>query len=120
MGLIVFFLNTIAKKNFDQIFLGKLKIFEFINWKCIKRVYSLYYTATLNPRLWGFALSNTLNARLSRCPCGPNSNSHTPNVRPNASRWNIGRIGSPPIGAHVGHVDYKLFVSISFGLGSLR
>ena len=37
---------------------------------------------------------------------------------PNASQWNIGCVGSPGIGACVGHVDFMMFVSISFALGS--
>ena len=37
---------------------------------------------------------------------------------PNANRWNIGRVGSPHFGAHVGHGHFMLFVSISFALGS--
>ena len=56
-------------------------------------------------------------------PCGPNAKPHGPNVSPhgpNASRWNIGRIGSPRIGAGVGHVHFKLFMSISFALDSQR
>ena len=39
---------------------------------------------------------------------------------PNASRWNIGRIRSPGIGACVGHVDCMWFVSLSLALGSQR
>ena len=39
---------------------------------------------------------------------------------PNASRWNIGRVGSPRVGAHIGHVHFIFFVSISFTLGSQR
>ena len=39
---------------------------------------------------------------------------------PNATRRNIGRVGSSRIGACVGHVDFMLFVSISFALGSKR
>ena len=35
-------------------------------------------------------------------------------VTPNVSRWNIGGIGSPTRGAGVGHIDFMLFVSISF------
>ena len=35
-----------------------------------------------------------------------------------ASRWNIGCIGSPHIGACIGHVHFMSFVSISFVLGS--
>ena len=31
---------------------------------------------------------------------------------PNASRWNIGCVGSPGVGACVVHVDFMLFVSI--------
>ena len=40
--------------------------------------------------------------------------------KPNAWRWNIGCVGSPWIGAHVGHLHFMLFVSISFALGSQR
>ena len=39
---------------------------------------------------------------------------------PNASQWNIGCVGSPGIGACVGHVHFMLFVPISFALGSQR
>ena len=41
-----------------------------------------------------------------------------PTRNSNASQWNIGCIGSPGIGAHVGHVHFILFVSILFALGS--
>ena len=39
---------------------------------------------------------------------------------PNASRWNIGGVGSPTQSSHVGHVDFMLFVSLSLALGSQR
>ena len=39
-----------------------------------------------------------------------------PTPTPNASRQNIGGVGSPTRGAGVGHVDFMLFVSISFTL----
>ena len=41
-----------------------------------------------------------------------------PTPTPNASRWNIGGIGSPKQNSCVGHVDFMLFVSISFVLVS--
>ena len=50
----------------------------------------------------------------------------TPNVNakicvtPNAIRWNIGGVGTPTRGAGIGHVDFMLFVSISFALVSQR
>ena len=53
-------------------------------------------------------------------PTGSQCKHIIPNATPNASRWNIGCIGSPRVGAHVGHVHFKLFVSISFALGSQR
>ena len=34
----------------------------------------------------------------------------------NASQWNIGCVGSSGVGAGVGHVHFRLFVSISFRL----
>ena len=43
-----------------------------------------------------------------------------PTPTPNASRWNIGGVGSPTRGAGVGHVDFLFFVSISFALGTQR
>ena len=43
-----------------------------------------------------------------------------PRPTPNASRWNIGGVGSPTRGAGVGHVDFMLYVSISFALVSQR
>ena len=43
-----------------------------------------------------------------------------PNVRPNTSWWNIGRVGFPRVGARTGHVDFILFVSILLALGSQR
>ena len=42
----------------------------------------------------------------------------TPNATPNTSQWNIDCVGSPGIGACVGHVHFMLFMSISFALGS--
>ena len=48
-------------------------------------------------------------------PCNqPNASTNQPNV----SRWNVGHVGSPHVGAQVGHVDFTLFVLISFALGS--
>ena len=43
-----------------------------------------------------------------------------PTPTPYTSRWNIGGIGSQTRGAGIGHVDFILFVSISFALGSQR
>ena len=40
------------------------------------------------------------------------------NATTNTSQWNIGCVGSPGVGARVGHVHFMLFVSISFALGS--
>ena len=40
-----------------------------------------------------------------------------PTPTPNACQWNIGGVGSPGVGACVGHVHFMLFVSISFALG---
>ena len=37
-----------------------------------------------------------------------------------ASQWNIGGVGSPGVGAGVGHVHFKIFVLISFAFGSQR
>ena len=37
-----------------------------------------------------------------------------PTRTPNKSQWNMGCIGSPGVGARVGHVHFMLFVSISF------
>ena len=37
-------------------------------------------------------------------------------VTPDASLWNIGGVGPSGIGAGVGHVHFRLFVSISLGL----
>ena len=39
-------------------------------------------------------------------------------VNPNSSQSNVGCVGSPGIGARIGHVHFMLFVSISFALGS--
>ena len=41
-----------------------------------------------------------------------------PTQNPNPSQWNIGCVGSPGVGACIGHVHFMLFVSISFALGS--
>ena len=43
-----------------------------------------------------------------------------PMQTPNASRWNIGRIGSPTQGAGVGHVHFMLLVSFLVALGTQR
>ena len=52
-------------------------------------------------------------------PCGPNAKPCGPNAKhggPNMSQWNILHVGSLGIGACVGHVDFMLFLSISFAL----
>ena len=36
----------------------------------------------------------------------------------NSSRWNIDRVGSPRLGACVGHVHFMFFVSILFALAT--
>ena len=41
-----------------------------------------------------------------------------PTQNRNASQWNIGCVGSSGIGGRIGHVYFKLFVSISFAFGS--
>ena len=41
-----------------------------------------------------------------------------PTRNSNVSPWNTGCVGSPAGGAHVGHVHYMLFASISFALVS--
>ena len=41
-------------------------------------------------------------------------------VTPDASQWNIGGVRSSGIGAGVGHVHFRFFVSISFAFGSQR
>ena len=41
-----------------------------------------------------------------------------PTPTPNASQWNIGGVGPSGVGAGVGHVHFRLFVSISFAFGS--
>ena len=48
---------------------------------------------------------------------GVTPNMNTKNcVTPNANRWNIGRVGSPTQNSRIGHVDFMLFVFISFAL----
>ena len=37
---------------------------------------------------------------------------------PNASRWNIGGVGSPMQNSRIGHVDFMLFMSLSLALAS--
>ena len=39
---------------------------------------------------------------------------------PKASRWNIGCVGFPTQNLHVGHIDFMLFVLISFALVTQR
>ena len=41
-----------------------------------------------------------------------------PTPTPDASQWNIGGIGPSGVGAGVGHIHFRLFVSISFVFGS--
>ena len=54
------------------------------------------------------------NMLASKNPHGPNVSPHGPN----ASRWNIGRVGSPRMGARIGHIHFMMFVLISFVLGT--
>ena len=44
----------------------------------------------------------------------------TPDANPDASQWNIGGVGPSGVGAGVGHVHFRFFVSISFVFGSQR
>ena len=44
----------------------------------------------------------------------------SPTPTPDASQWNIGGVGPSGVGAGIGHVHFRLFVSISFALGSQR
>ena len=79
---------------------------------------SVYSTAMQTPSRWGLALVLTPNARISHWgyqhvgieklfqPPIYLTDHHLPNMTPNASRWNIGRVGSPRIGARVGHVHF--------------
>ena len=39
-------------------------------------------------------------------------------ITPNASRWNIAGVGSPSLGADIGHVDFMLFVLFLVVLGT--
>ena len=43
-----------------------------------------------------------------------------PTQNPNASQWNICRVGSPAQNSRVGHVHLMFFVLISLALGSQR
>ena len=40
-----------------------------------------------------------------------------PTQNPNAGQWNISCVGFSCFGAHLGHVHFMFFVSISFALG---
>ena len=65
-------------------------------------------------------VSKTLSAPNAN-PSGPNAKPNAPNAKPgapNASQWNISPVGSPCVGAHVGHVHFMCFVLISFMLGN--
>ena len=39
---------------------------------------------------------------------------------PDASQWNIGGVGPSGVGGGIGHVHFRLFVSISFAFGRQR
>ena len=83
----------------------------------------------LDPQRDAFLITCT-NMLVSRNFCGSNATPNLHSVNPNlhsanpnlhsASRWNRGCVGSPGVRSHVGHVDFMLFVSISFALGSQR
>ena len=67
---------------------------------------------------WEYQYVVSKNAKIC---VSPNANVYicvTPNATPNTSQWNIDCVGSPGIGACVGHVHFMLFMSISFALGS--
>ena len=95
---------------------------------CSSKVYSLYSTHLRS----GIALGTAPKARGSSCwypksltdpTATPQSTQHGPlSARrdPQCEQVEYGRIGSLYTGAHVGHVAFMLFVSISFVLGSER
>ena len=77
-----------------------------------------------DPQTRDFRVADT-NMLVSKNPCGPNATPYLPkatpylpNATPSAGKWNKGRVRSPHVGARTGHVDFTLFVSISFALGS--
>ena len=53
-------------------------------------------------------------------PWRPNANPYGSKVTPNTSQWNIGGVGSSGVGARVGLVNFMMFVSISFAVGTQR
>ena len=67
-----------------------------------------------------FRVADT-NMLVSKKPGGPNAKPDRANAKPgepnasllpNASRWNIGHIRSPCVGARISHVDFMLSVSV--------
>ena len=94
---------------------------------------SLYSTATQNTWRRGLALGNAPDARILRLryqhvgifwryltlkfasPTTPNLKFALP---PDASHWNKGGVGFPMQSFRVGHVNFMLFMSISFASGT--
>ena len=71
----------------------------------------------MRPQTQGVRVADT-NMFVSKSPHGPNTTLHLPNATPNASRWNMGIVGFPHVAAHIGHVHFRLFGSISFPVSS--
>ena len=89
---------------------------------CNAKLLSLEASRLFTPPTRQFHVTYT-NMLVSKNRYLPNVTPYLANATPylpNASRWNMGRVGSPHFGAHVGHVDFMLFMSISFAFGSQR
>ena len=64
-----------------------------------------------------------LVSKITKICVTPNANFKIclpPTHNPNASQWNMGCVGSPTQNFCVGHVDFMLFVLISFALVTQR
>ena len=88
---------------------------------CDTKPFALGPRVGLDPQSHNFALGILscwyLKALKFVLPLTPNLKFALPPTRtPNASQWNIGWVRLPGVGAGVGHVDFMLFVLISFAL----
>ena len=54
------------------------------------------------------------NMFVSKKPCGPNAKAYGPNASPNMSQWNMVSHWVGESWVCIGHVDFMLFVLISF------
>ena len=105
--------KTAKKRRVKPIFHCDAKPFAFGSWRWLRPPMPQFCVGGTNMLV-------SKNSKICVTPTQKVKFALPPTPTPNASRWNIDGVGSPTQNSRVGHVDFMLFGSISFALGSQR